>query len=341
MVIQQVETFRVRTKRLYLLWFLVLMFAFVVFCFVMAATSGQAYPDLSVAPIFFTCLCFIWISLFLDYASQTTQVQLDDNRFFIKKLAQKAKSFRYDSILAHNERQDNDRNDTFNVLTVYLKGDYFTLKSNEFDQYDLLKEHFTQYGKPVPFQKVLTLTERNRARWLIGGLALLIAANIAFAYLAHNPVNNQPAQLTSITDVVSQVRDVRPKGMLRGVDISLRSYPDFTFYVSRKSYQSRLDTLRWQIQHQQPITLLIRASDYRKKLAKTEPLTFGDKFSDYKHILVFGLEQGNGVHLTTSRPVYESVHTNPTLRTVLLGFLFLVCWAVWIYIDQHKVLRPD
>lgn len=342
MVSQQEETFSISRKRLYLLWLLlVLILPFITFCFIMIATAGQSYPNLSIAPIFFTCMCFIWIGLSVEYSRQTTRVQIGEQQCTIKKFGQQPKPFHNNAILAYNERLDSGRGDTFNVLTVYLKKDYFILKSNEFDQYTLLRDYFTQYGQSVPYQKVLTLAERNRLRWLIGGLVLLIGANIAFAYLAHNPADKHLTQLTSVTDIVHQVREDRPKGTLHGVRISLQAYPAFDFYVSRKNYERRLDTLRWQINRQLPITIQIRASDYRKKLAKTEPLTFGDKYTDYNRIFVFGVDQGNHVHLRANVAAYEPTHTNPVQRTILLSFLLLLCWTGWVYVDQHKVLWAD
>ncbi|WP_460939696.1 hypothetical protein [Spirosoma humi] len=68
-----------------------------------------------------------------------------------------------------------------------------------------------------------------------------------------------------------------------------------------------------------PIGLLIRESDYRKQLRQTEPLTFGDKFSNYKLILAFGVRRSGPVQLRTIRPGHEPTHTNPNQRTFLLG----------------------
>ena len=50
-------------------------------------------------------------------------------------------------------------------------------------------------------------------------------------------------------------------------------------------------SLKQSIRLTQLIAVLIQESDYRKKLVETEPLTFGDKYSDYHQILVFGIDQ--------------------------------------------------
>ena len=340
MVSQQERVFSISNRPLLLLWLLLLLlFGSTVFIPFMIATSGQAYPDLSVVPVFYAASGFIWIGLLVEYRQQTTAVQLQENRLIVRKWLQIPKHFDYKSILAHNERLDVGKGRAFNVLTVYLQDDYFVIKSNEFPDYPLLKDQLCQFGKPVAYQKVMTLAERNRLRWMIGGLALFIMANIAFGYLAHNPAT--PAKLIAFSDQIASVREDRPKGMLKGVTISLRSYPAFSFYVSRRDYDIRLDTLKWVIATRRPIELLIRESDYRKKLTKTEPLTFGDKYVNYKQILVFGVGQRGRVHIQTSKPVYEPTHTNPGQRTFLLSFLLILCWTGWVYVDQHKVLRAN
>ena len=84
---------------------------------------------------------------------------------------------------------------------------------------------------------------------------------------------------------------------------------------------------------------MIRQSDFRKKLRKTEPLTFGDKYVDYNQIIAFGVNQGDSVDILTPNPVYEPTHTNPLLRTILLSFLLLLCWTGWVYVDRQAVLR--
>ncbi|GAB4035375.1 hypothetical protein [Spirosoma jeollabukense] len=340
MVSQYERIFKVSHKALRLQWLmLLLLFTSTIFIPIMIATSGQEYPDLNVAPIFCAAFGFIWVPLLAECWRQTTRIELAANHFIVRKLGQTSKQFDYKAILAYNERLKVGRGGTFNVLTVYLPNDYISIKSNEFEEYELLKACLCQHGQSITYQQVMTLPERNRIRWKISGLALFIIANIAFGYLAHNPAS--PAKLIAFTDQITSVHDDRPKGMLKGVTLSLRSYPTFSFYVSRRDYAIRLDTLKWAIATGRPIELRIRESDYRKKLIKIEPLTVGDKYDNYKQIPVFGLSQRGSVHIQTAKPVHEPTHTNPLQRTMLLSFFLLLCWTGWVYVDQHKVLRVD
>ncbi|MBD2752892.1 hypothetical protein [Spirosoma validum] len=307
----------------------------------MIAVYRQPYPDLNLLLTWCSIASFLWIGLLAEFGRITSRIELNTNDFIIKKTGHNERHYLYSDILAYNERDNFSRAESFNELTVYLKGNWFFIRSNEFKEYNYLKEQFTHYGQPIPYRKVLSLAERNRFRWLIGGLALLISVNIAFGYIAHNPVTSNPARLTTFTAIVDRVSEDRPKGFLKGVVISLRTYPALSFYISRRNFNTRLDGLKSTIAPNYPITLLIRESDYRKKVAKTEPLTFGDKYSDYKQILVFGVNQADSVQLQATMPVQESTRTNPTLRTILLGFLLLFCWTGWAYIDRHQILRAE
>lgn len=305
------------------------------------ATLGQTYPNLDIPLICFSAGGFLWIGLLYEFGKKTSIVKLNEEDFTVKKFGQKARQHSYTAILTHNERRESGRGGPFNELTIYLADNWFAIRSNEFADYDYLKAHFTQYGQPVPYRTVLTLTERNRLRWMIGGLVLMIGATIAFGYLAHNPADPNLAQLVSITDVAGQVREDIGKGRLKGVTIRLRAFPGFDFYVSRRNYEVRLETLASAITPSQPVTLLIRQSDFRKKLTKTEPLTFGDKYVDYNQIMAFGVNQGESVAILTPGSVYEPTHTNPHLRAFLLSILLLLCWTGWVYVDRQPVLRAN
>ena len=118
---------------------------------------------------------------------------------------------------------------------------------------------------------------------------------------------------------------------------------DFRDYNYLKKELSRYgqpgpDGLQAAIRMNQPITLLIRQSEFRKKLTQTEPLTFGDKYDGYNQILVFGVRQGDWVDLQTSQPVYEPTHTRPLLRTFFLSILLVFCWTGWVYVERLEVL---
>lgn len=331
--------FRIRNRSLFWSWGFLLFFLIWAAGFTLFSFSGRWYPDLSDLPFAYLITGFVgvmWASLVYRL---TMFIELHDDHFLVKKFGQKVRRYPYAAVLTHNERHESGRGGPFDELTVYLADNWFALRSNQFTEYDYLKDQFTRYGQPVPYRDVLTPTERNRFRWMIVGMALLIGATIAFGFAAHNPADPNPARLISLTDVVQRIEENRHKGTLKGITLSLRAFPHFTFYVSRRNYDVRLDSLSYLIPLNRPVSLLIRQSDFRKKLRRTEPLTFGDKYVDFHVINVFGVNQGSSVDMLTPGPVYEPTHTNPLLRTFLLSILLLLCWTGWVYVDRQPVLR--
>lgn len=331
-----------RIKRRYLFWHWAFLLFFLVWAtgFTLSNVSGSQYPNLKDLPFAWMLtgfVCILWASLVYRL---TTSIELMEDHFILRKFGQKPAYHPYTAILGHNERYDAGRVGPFNELTVYLADNWFAIRSNEFVDYGPLNDYFTHYGQPVPYRTVFTLTERNRFRWLLTGMTLLIGAAIAFSYAAHNPADPNPARMVSITSTIDRIRENRDKSTLKGVTICLRAFPGFAFYVSRRNYDVRLETLTPALTPSRPVTLLIRQSDLSKKLRKTEPLTFGDKYVDYHQIMVFGVNQGNSVDILTPNPVFEPTHTNPLLSTILLSFALLLCWTGWVYVDRQAVLQP-
>lgn len=341
-MVSQETRFSVTPRRILLRWLLLfLLVAALIGIPAIIAFKEQPYPNLDILLVFSVIVCFVWLAVLADFSSVASVIELHEDSFRIKRLCQRTREYAYHSIWAYNERPNSSKVESFQELTVYLPDNWFIIRSNEFREYDHLKALFTQYGQAGPRHKVVTLPERNRFRWGIIGLVLLISANIVFAYIAHNPTDKRPARLIPVADRVDRVLEAKNKSILKGFTLRLHTWPGFRFYVRRSDYDTDIRSLKQAVQLSQPITLVIRESEYRKKLAKTEPLTFGDKYDGYQQVMVFGVDQSPLVHLRALNPAQEPAHTNPLVRTMLFGFLLLVCWAGWLYIDQQPLLQAD
>jgi hypothetical protein len=331
--------FRIRNRYLFWRWAFLLFFLSWTTGFTVSTLSVRHYPDLNDLPFIYLITgfcCVVWVGL--SYR-QTIYVQLADNFFAVKKAHRPLVRHTYTAILGHNERLQLTKGGTYREFTVYLTDNWFAIQSNQFKDYDYLRDQLTRYGQPVPYRDVITPTERNWLGGFIGGLGGLILITIALGFALHNSADPNPARLVTITDTVDQIRANKHKGRLTGLTISLRSHSQFAFIVSRRNYDVSLHSLASTITPVYPISLLIRQSEFRKKLKRTQPLTFGDKYDGYRQIRVFGVTQGDSVRLQTSQPVYEPTHTNPLLQTFLLSILLLLCWTGWVYVDRLPVLR--
>ena len=334
------DVFSIKPAYRILRWvLLVLLLTFYVLLavFVLRAT-GRDYFNLDLVCFLFLITGFLSVAWAAHMYQQTTYVQLLDDSFVVKKVGKKRATYPYKAIVSHNERLRVDKNTTHYEFAVYLADNWFAIRSNDFPDYDYLKEELSRYGQPGPYREVITPAERTQLGWFISAMALLIGITIGLGFALHNPADPNPAQLIALTDIADQVNVNRNKGRLVSVTIRLRAHPNFYFEVSRRQFDNPPDGLQAAIRLKQPITLLIRQSEFRKKLIKTEPLTFGDKYDGYKEIKVFGVRQGDSVNLQTSQPILEPTHTNPLLRTLFLGLLLVFCWAGWVYVEQLEVL---
>lgn len=173
--------------------------------YVLQAVGAQRYVNLDTVLFFGLLMGYLWVVWAALSYRQTIYVRLLEDHFTVKKAGRKPARYPYAAILAHNERHESGRGDPFDELTVYLAGNWSALPSNQFTDYDYIKDHFTRYSQPVAYRDVITPTERNRLAWFIGGMALLIGAVIALGFVMHNPAEPNPARLISLIDTVTLI----------------------------------------------------------------------------------------------------------------------------------------
>lgn len=306
------------------------------------AFRGMRYPDLSVLPIFWVVgIGFTGALVLLELMPQTVSIELGETGFTVKKWGGRAASYPYKAITSYNERRQLDRSSAYDELTLYMPTNWFMIRSNVYDDYAYLKTQLTQYAQPVTYRRVITRSERAQFRWFLGGLSLVIIAGILFSFAAHNPVGKAPAPLRYLSAQVNSVGAVKAKSNFKGVSFRLNRWPDLWFYASRQNFDQDIRFLLQYIRPNHPVTLLLRESDIQKKLLKTEPLTFGDKYIDYERIDVFGIRQGTSINLSTTQPVYEPTRTRPYRWLFFYGMLLLFCGSCWVWTEQQALIRAS
>jgi hypothetical protein len=301
------------------------------------AFRGTRYPDLSVLPL--VGIGFTGALILFEMKPQTVSLKLGETGFTVKKWGRQGAYYPYSAITLYNERRQVDRSSTYDELTLYMPTNWFMLRSNVYDDYAYLKTRLTQFAQPVSYRQVITQTERAQVRWFLGGLALVIVASIVFGFVAHNPTGKKSAPLGSFSTQIDGIRAVKAKGNFKGVTFRLNRWPELWFYASRQDFDQDIRFVLRGIRPNRPVTLLLRESDIQKKLLKTRPLTFGDKYIDYERIEIFGIRQGNDFNLSTSQPVWEPTRTQPYRRLLFFGMLLVFCGSCWVWTEQQSLIR--
>lgn len=337
---QKTDRFSIKSTQLVLYALILpLLLLSVIAISVLIAFNSTPYPDLSAAPVLFTLVVGILGTYLLnELAELTVSITLGETDFVVKKWGQRPKQYAYGDILAHNERLNSTRTSTFDELTVYMPDNWFMIRSSAYAAYDELKHVLTYFGQSVPYRNVLTRAGRTRYRWFLGGMALLIIANIVLGFATYNPVDKKPAQLSSVSAVPDTIRAIFGKSTFRGISFRLHPWPNVWLFASRRNFDESIQPLFRRIDPHQPVTLLLRESDIQKKLLKTEPLTVGDKYIKYDRVDVFGIRQGPHINVATTQPVREQGRTSPWLRLLFFGMLLAFCGTSWAWVEQQTIV---
>lgn len=298
------------------------------------------YPDLSTLLFFAPLAGIMWLALLADLLPLATLIAFEENTFWVKKIGQRAQAYAYSDIVSYNQWPSHTTS-TQTELQVYMTHNWFAIKAIDFQDFDIIKTTLTAYGKASSKQRILTRHDRTQFRWALAGLAISAAANIVFGFLAHNPEASSKAKLVSVTATVESVHRSETKGIFKGFNLKLQPWSRFTFQLIPRYFANPLQPLQTRIVPRLPATLLIRQSDFNKKLVRKEPLTFSDKYVDYTKIMVFGIDQGNWLQLMTDQKVYEPPRTNPVQRTVLYCILLFMCLIALLYIEGATVLPTN
>ncbi|RYF55349.1 MAG: hypothetical protein EOO39_38120, partial [Cytophagaceae bacterium] len=145
---QHYTIFRVKPINTFFRWFLfLLLLVTTVVGPTLLMLETPYYPNWSTLLIFLLLGGFVVLMWFVHSMWQTTALQmLDDATFSVKKSGQSSTQHAYNSILAYNERPSESKMGSFMGLTIYLTDNWFVIRSNDFRDYEYLKEIFTQYG---------------------------------------------------------------------------------------------------------------------------------------------------------------------------------------------------
>lgn len=305
-----------------------------------ATVRTTPYPDLNFMTIVGPFGMWFTILLTWGLVSQTASIQTGPTSFVVRKYGQTSFEYPYAAITGRNVRRNANKHTSWTELIVYLPDNWFALRSIDFDNFDELKALFSAVSPAVAYRQVLSPGEQRLARIFLIIALLAGLTPVWFGFAAHQPVSKKPARLVRLSGTVSGIRKTTNRSSsYTGFALRLAEYPDFTFYARRKEFTDSLRTLPYSLNDPPRLSLTIRDYDFRTKISRQQPLTFGDKYDDYSSIPVAGIDSSPFFHVRTTKPVYNDSHTKPYIRLGLFCLYAIVIWSFWLAVDKQTIRR--
>lgn len=219
----------------------------------------------------------------------------------IKKIIKK------DSIITWTEIEKANKYDEWKELTIYTSKSNYKLSSSIYGNYSELRNNLIS-GKKNNLKKEIKLIKRKNAILAVfflitGGLFLFLSFN--FYYLNKEAINYHDLQ--TITGVITNKAEIHVGSKGSGsININLRSYPSFNFYISGNSLNAtNTSSYIENVKIGDTLTIEILKDEYQKKLTKEIPLSFWDKSINYSFISVYGLRDKNTSFLHFNDYIFE------------------------------------
>jgi hypothetical protein len=285
------------------------------------------YPDLDQGLSVHLIASAILALLSYIYRQKISKVTFQAESFSVYGLLQCRKTYNYEDVVYYAQKyrkeENRGRKTRWTEFHVHLHHDeFFLIQSDDFKQYDYIKSRLSQYGEhqhlPTPSVKTPFLI------WSCRWLSMICLFNIVFGCAAHDEVDGKEADLQQISGLITKAENNISRNRFKGITLQLADYPNFTFRADQEDFSVNIESIGEALSTGQPLKMLIRKSEYEKKLSKTQRPTFGDKYSRYSQIAVFGIND-----VKAKIPVYEDPHTNPLLRALLFGLVLLFCVWSW------------
>lgn len=293
------------------------------------------YPmlDLMLASI---CLGLFFLLLVCqERLGQTRSIQLLTDRLIVRKSNLTRIEQPYTAIRSYNLRTSGAEGQIWTELTVYLADDWFSLRSTDFPAFDELAARLTEQGTAVPYRPVVSRPEARRLTFLLGLLGLVGAGLVLTGFLQYTPPPARPTPLVPVSSQVQALLVDQGKFRINGYVIRLTAFPEFRFYARRGDFS---DTLRWLPAIVKPgsaVQVLVKEPDVARRLTRQLPLTFADRYADYRSIRVYGITTETGFRLLARNNARDKPRSRPYVRLGVFVLLALVCLSAGIGVWQR------
>lgn len=276
----------------------------IIFCLIIAIYSFIKYTPENNAKNF--CLIFLLLSLtviilvIFNLLSLKNYILTDNKLIFSSKLKNEKKVFLLDEIESWTEKQYKGKFDNWEELTLYFKNSKRVIISSDYyENYLDMKNEITK-NKNRDFEKEKSLVKKTEKKITI----LLLILSILFFYWAYNSLETKNIKSTDIIilgDKTSEnVKYIRRKRS--SIEIKLEKYPNLIFQISGKGAlnATNVENLIENIEKGDSIFIGIHKSDFKRKIAKTDSLTFGDKYFFNEYVSVESAKSEKDYYLKLS-----------------------------------------
>lgn len=250
----------------------------------------------------------------------------------------------YDEIIDYTEIVKDNTSENWSEFTLHTNNKSFNIISKDYENYYELCAYLK--SKSV-LNKTKSQKLKNKTP-LIGNIvfACSIALLICFLYFLFNiflhrndAINyNELSQISG--HIISKIEVLKTSKGSRSIDIELDNYPEFSFGISGSAYYATDDEKYLKnVKIGDELTLKIKSDEYEKKITKTKPLNFFDKYSSYNYLSVYELSDSNYTYLSLDN--YNIEKKNDSSYGAPLFMLILLISFIYIFKEQQKLSKSN
>ncbi|MFN3967720.1 hypothetical protein [Flavobacterium sp.] len=267
------------------------------FFYLLSVVFDKTYPQF-IEVLFAFFIGFIGVYLIFAYIKKRSVFLYENYISFRLGFLLKRIEVRNDAILSWAEVTRSNKTEKWNELTIFTATKKYRFQSNHYNGYDLLKENITK-DKPQDFD-----FEENQKASLNRkiGLFLIFLSFILLYFSLKSLINttkfsdNTPIVLTEQI-ITSGLKIKRYKGSA-SIHLKFKDYSEFDFYIDAHAFAGNAADFVKEVNHGDTLTISLLKEDFEKKIAKTEPLSFGDKSFNYYTINLYSISHKGKSYLS-------------------------------------------
>jgi hypothetical protein len=307
--------------------------------FVLAKTFKQQYPQLfeilgGVAMILFGIYCIYY------YSNRKIIYVYEDSVVFKSGLIIKKIKLRLDEIESWAELKKTSKHGSWDELYIFTASEKYSFASSNYDDYYTFKDKITKNKhRNNEYEK----KSDNKNVWILALVIFLLGLfllplGLKPLLLPNSDVSS--VQLVKTNQIVIDGIKIKKSGRhSHNIELKFNEFPEFDFKVSGDAFDAMYaENFVDEVHLGDTLTVSVPKDEYGKKMAKTIPLTFWDKYVNYYDIKVYEISHRNTSYLTLNDFAQEEgSRTKSNARIGSIIGIILVGISIFIYIKRKKI----